>query len=127
VLAAAMQARVSSPRESDLNERRIMIVAVSWDAGIEACVDWEMEGFRSGEFIPPPHQQAIGRKKGRIDTGTHESTRGGAETAAIPGAGRDGRPAAMPGCHASAQRLARTIARMPARTAGGRLDHASTT
>ena len=33
----------------------------------------------------------------------------------------------MPGCHASAQRLARTIARMPARTAAGRFDHASTT
>ena len=31
------------------------------------------------------------------------------------------------GCPSSAQRLACTIARMPARTAGGRLDHASTT
>ena len=50
--------------------------------------------------------------------------------------GRNGRnSAARPGraarsnarVHASAQRLACTIARMPARTAGGRLDHASTT
>ena len=66
-------------------------------------------------------------KKGRIDTGTHESTRVGAETAANSAA-RPGRAdrsnARVP---PSSQRLARTITRIPARTAGGRLDHASTT
>jgi len=51
----------------------------------------------------------------------------GTNRASIPRPGRDGRPAAMPGCHSFAQRLACTIARIPARTAGGRLDHASTT
>ena len=41
--------------------------------------------------------------------------------------GWDGWAAAMPRWPSSAQRLACTIARMPARTAGGRFDHASTT
>ena len=53
-----------------------MIVAVSWDAGSETRVDEEMEGFCNAELLtPPPRLQAIGRKKGRIDTGTRESAR----------------------------------------------------
>jgi hypothetical protein len=56
VLAAAMQASVSSPRESGLNERRIMTVSVcfSWDAGAESGVDWGDGGLSHGEIIFPP-------------------------------------------------------------------------
>ena len=74
-----------------------------------------------GQYLPhPPFARGRRRKN-------DESTRVGDETAAIPPPGRDGRPAAMPRCPSPAQRLACTIARMPARTAAGRLDHASTT
>ena len=62
VPAAAMQARVSSPRESGLNERRIMIVAFSWDAGTEADVDWA-DGALSQQLSRPPSTSNRTQKK----------------------------------------------------------------